>query len=282
LHIIGLSCGKPSAFSQRCHYPACEAGKGQALSLAQRWLIWGIVPFTMNNESLPDMLIPWLVLLVVVTAFVVWLWRVTGEACEADWGRPWMNHLDGFNRLFCRYYHRLQGDRIYLPESGPAILVANHISGLDPLLLIAASRRPLRFIIASEQYHRFGLTWLFRAVGCIPVDRKGRPERAFRAALKALEEGEVVALFPHGTIHLDSDPPRRLKPGAVRLAQLADCPITPVRIEGAKAQRHIFLPVLLRARARVENLAGLYCQGQEAADCLKQLQQRLDAAPPSA
>jgi len=217
--------------------------------------------------------------LLLLLAFGLWrLWRVTGEACEADWGRPWMNHLDGLNRLFCRHYHGLQGDYIYLPETGPAIVAANHISGLDPLLLIAASRRPLRFIIASEQYHRFGFTWLFRAVGCIPVDRKGRPERAFRAALKALEEGEVVALFPHGTIHLDSDPPRRLKPGAVRLAQLADCPITPVRIEGVRAQRRIFLPVLLPARARVENLDILKCEGEEAAACLKRLQRSLEVS----
>lgn len=205
------------------------------------------------------------------------LWQITGKACGADWGRPWMNHLDGLNRLFCRHYHRLQGERIYLPQSGPAIVAANHISGLDPLLLIAASDRPLRFIIASEQYHRFGLTWLFRAVGCIPVDRKGRPERAFRAALKALDQGDVIALFPHGTIHLDSDPPRRIKPGAIRLAQLADCPITPVRIEGARAQGDIFLPLLLRARAKIDNLDILKCDGAEPTACLKQLQHYLEA-----
>lgn len=216
--------------------------------------------------------------LLILLALGLWrLWRITGEACGADWGRPWMNHLDGLNRLFCRHYHRLHGDRIYLPESGPAIVVANHISGLDPLLLIAASSRPLRFIIASEQYHRFGLTWLFRAVGCIPVDRKGRPERAFRAALKALEQGEVVALFPHGAIHLDSDPPRRLKPGAIRLAQLANCPITPVRITGARAQGQVILPVFLPARAKIENFDILKCDGQEAKACLKQMQNYLEA-----
>lgn len=219
-----------------------------------------------------------IIVLLFLLAFGAWkLWQISGQACGADWGRPWMNHLDGLNRLFCRYYHRLQGDRLYLPKSGPAIVAANHISGLDPLLLVAASDRPLRFIIASEQYHRFGLTWLFRAVGCIPVDRKGRPERAFRAALKALEQGDVVALFPHGAIHLDSDPSRRLKPGAIRLAQLADCPITPVRIEGAKAQGKIFLPLLLPARARVANLDILNCERDEGAECLKQLQRLLEA-----
>ena len=220
--------------------------------------------------------------LVLLALILLWrLWRAAGTANEVDWGRPWMNRLDGLNRLFCWHYHRLQADCIELPAKGPAILVANHISGLDPLLLIAASPQPLRFIIATEQYQRFGLTWLFRAAGCIPVDRKGRPERAFRAALKALAEGEVVALFPHGKIHLDSDPPRRLKPGAVRLAQLARCPITPVRLGGVKAQGHIFLPVLLRARAKIENFLPLSCENQEASACLHQLQERLETGAKS-
>jgi 1-acyl-sn-glycerol-3-phosphate acyltransferase len=215
--------------------------------------------------------------LLAAAAFLLWrLWRAMGVANEVDWGRGWMNRLDGLNRLLCWRYHRLRADCIELPEQGPAILAANHISGLDPLLLIAASPRPLRFIIAAEQYHRFGFTWLFRAVGCIPVDRQGRPERAFRAALKALEEGEVVALFPHGTIHLDNEPPRRLKAGAVRLAQLARCPITPVRLEGVKAQGRIFLPVFLRANARIENFPLLSCEEMETAECLKRLQRLLD------
>lgn len=219
-----------------------------------------------------------MVLLAVLFVLFLYLWRVAGRASEVDWGGAFYNHLDGLVRLYCRRYQRLDGDNLYLPPSGPAIVVANHITGIDPLLLIAASRRPLRFIIAREHYERFGFTWLFRAAGCIPVDRIGKPERAFRDALKALECGEVVALFPHGTIHLDSDPPRRLKPGAVRLAQLADCPITPVRIEGVRAQRRIFLPVLLPARARVENLDILKCEGEEAAACLKRLQRSLEVS----
>lgn len=203
---------------------------------------------------------------------LLWLWRVCGRASEVDWGGAWQNRIDGFNRLLCRKYHRLHGDALYLPESGPAIVVANHISGLDPLLLIAATKRRLRFIIAAEQYHRFGLTWLFRAAGCIPVDRKGRPERAFREALKALGNGDVVALFPHGAIHLDSDPYRRLKPGAVRLAQLANCTIFPARIGGVRAEGGVLLPVMLRAKARIENFPAIECENRETDACLKEIE----------
>ena len=214
---------------------------------------------------------PWLLAGLLLLA-LAWLWYLGGRAAEIEWQHAWMNRLDGLNRLFCRRYHRLHADHIELPEQGPAIVVANHISGLDPLLMFAASRRKLRFLIATEQYYRFGLQWLFRAVGCIPVDRSGRPERAFREALAALREGEVIALFPHGKIHLDSEPPRHLKGGAVRLAQLAECPIYPVRIEGVRAQGRIFRPVFLRARAHLYNRPVLTCHGIKPRDCLQRLE----------
>ena len=215
---------------------------------------------------------PWLLVLLATLLMVVWLWRIAGRAAEVDWGGLLVTRIDGLGRIFCRRYHRLQGDTLHLPTSGPAIVVANHISGLDPFLLIAASKRRLRFIIASEQYHRFGLTWLFRASGCIPVDRTGRPERAFRAALKALQEGEVVGIFPHGTIHLESEPYRKLKPGAVRLAQLANCPIYPARIDGVRAEGSVFLSVLLRGRVRIESFAPISCHGREVKECLSEIE----------
>lgn len=219
---------------------------------------------------------PWL-LAGVLLLLLIWIWRASLRACLINWGHGWMNWLDGFNRLFCRYYHRLNHDMIELPEVGPAILVSNHISGLDPILMFAASRRKLRFLIATEQYHRFGFEWLFRAVGCIPVDRGGKPEKAFREALKALKDGDVVALFPHGKIHLDTEPSHRLKPGAVRLAQLADCPIYPIRIEGVRAQGGIFMPVLLRARARLSNRPVLACVDVPPRECLNRLEELLES-----
>jgi len=104
-------------------------------------------------------------------------------------------------------------------STGCALLACNHISGLDPFLLIAASPRPLRFMIAREEYERFGLRWLFRRGHCIPVDRDRQPERALREALRALNAGEVVAVFPQGGIQRESQGHRKLKGGVVRLAQ---------------------------------------------------------------
>jgi 1-acyl-sn-glycerol-3-phosphate acyltransferase len=184
-----------------------------------------------------------------IVAFVARLYRLLRAANFTEWGGSWLNLLDGLNRLFCRYYHRLQPFDLPIPSEGPAVVIANHVSGLDPLLLIAASRRPLRFLIAREQYERLGLNRLFRAVGCIPVDRQGRPERALREALKSLRQGEVVALFPYGRIHLPSERGLKLKPGALFLARRSAAPLIPVRIEGVSGIGRVISAVFIRSRA---------------------------------
>ncbi len=205
-----------------------------------------------------------------------WAWIALGRRAEADWGRAWLNRLDGLNRLFCRVYHRLRADPLPLPAQGPAVLVANHLSGLDPLLLIASARRPLRFLIAREQYERFGLRWLFRAVGCIPVDRSRRPELALREALRALRAGEVVAIFPQGRIHVPGrDAPPRIKPGAVYLARQLDCPLVPCRVDGVGAPGWVVGAVWVPSRARVSAFAPRRCP--RPAPCLSALECILNA-----
>ncbi len=210
-------------------------------------------------------------LLVLLVATAVCL-----RASEADWGRWWRNALDGLVRLFCNYFHRFQSQPIPLPERGPALVVSNHVSGLDPLLLITASRRPLRFLIAEEEYNRFGLTWLFRAAGCIPVDRGRRPDIALIQARRALEQGEVIALFPHGKIHLDSDPPRKLKGGVVKLAQWHNCPIFPVRLDGIRGEGRTVSAVMMRSHARLRSFPPLHCASQSPEHCLEQVRECIE------
>ncbi len=215
--------------------------------------------------------------LILLLAIAWWGWRRVGARHnEVDWGGPTINRIDGFLRWFCRRYHRLSATPIPLPESGPALVVANHVSGLDPFLLIAACRRPLRFLIAREQYERPLLNLMFRAAGCIPVDRTARPERAFREALRALAAGEVVALFPHGTIHLDSAPPRPLKKGVARLAQLADCPVFPVHLGGVRGEGHVVRGVLRRSRAVLQSYPPINCHELSGSDCLHYISEHIE------
>ncbi|MDH3468394.1 MAG: hypothetical protein OES26_21230 [Gammaproteobacteria bacterium] len=100
-------------------------------------------------------------LLIVAVALFGQVGRRPCVACErsnrADWGNAWLNRLDGLNRLFCRWYHRLEPTSGALPAHGATVVVANHVSGLDPMLILATCDRPLRFVIAREHYERFGL-----------------------------------------------------------------------------------------------------------------------------
>jgi 1-acyl-sn-glycerol-3-phosphate acyltransferase len=169
----------------------------------------------------------------------------------ADWGGKFSNRLAALISCFVHRYHGLSMKPIPLPDSGAAIVVCNHISGLDPLVLIAATPRPLRFLIAREEYERFGLQWLFRLGHCIPVERDKRPELAMRAALRAIDNGDVVALFPHGKIHLPADMPVRIKGGAVRLSQLTGAPVYPVHVEGIKGEGHTLLAIPLKSQIKL-------------------------------
>lgn len=189
----------------------------------------------------------------IITVFCFrWAVGHCDRANVADWGNKWLNRLDGLNRIFCQWFHRLQADDIQLPVSGGALLAANHISGLDPLLMIASCSRPLRFMVATEEYNRWWLKWLLETIGCIPVDRTGQPEKAFQAALRALDVGEVIGVFPQGRIQVPGDDPVELKRGVVALAHLADVPIIPLHISGVSGVGHTLLAVFLRSTARIK------------------------------
>lgn len=208
------------------------------------------------------------IIVFVIIGLLLW---VSIKYNEVDWGNRWFGLIDGLNRFLCIRFHRLQPAQIDLPQQGGCIVVCNHVSGLDPLVLIAAARRPLRFMIAREEYERFGLQWLFRGVGCIPVERSGRPELALREALRTLQAGEVLAIFPHGRMHLDSDPPRKLKKGVAWLASQTNAPIIPLRLTGVKGEAYTLLSVFMRSRINIENFATIYCDQSAGDECLEKI-----------
>ncbi len=212
-----------------------------------------------------------------LSLLIYYFLRYLESFSTADWGSRKVNRIAGFISLFCRYLHRFQFDLLSLPSSGGALVASNHISGLDPFLLIAASPRPLRFLIAREEYERFGMTWLFRLARCIPVDRDGRPERALREALTALGQGDVVAVFPHGGIHLNTHPPRKLKGGVIFLAQKAHCSIYPVRVDDVRGAGLTALALLVPSSSSLKAFPALDCDGSEHGDCLARLTSILDS-----
>jgi 1-acyl-sn-glycerol-3-phosphate acyltransferase len=123
-----------------------------------------------------------------------------------------------------------------IPRRGPAIVACNHISYLDPLVVAyvirRAGRRP-RFLAKSELFTG-PLGWALRATGQIEVMR-GTPQApaALDRALAALESGEVVVIFPEGTVTTNPElEPMAPKSGAVRLALRARAPVIPCAVWG--------------------------------------------------
>ena len=189
----------------------------------------------------------------------------------ADWDHFIINVIDGWIRIYCRYYHQFIYQPVPVSNNGPTLLACNHLSGLDPFLIVAACSHPIRFMIAIEEYERFGLQWMFRLAGCIPVERSGRVETAFRSSLAALQNGEVVALFPEGGINRTDLPLRKLKPGIIKLAKMANVPVTPLRIEGMRGQGHTLPALLLPSKSRLYVMPELDCVNRTNEDSLIQL-----------
>ncbi|MGJ7582249.1 MFS transporter [Variovorax sp. RHLX14] len=104
------------------------------------------------------------------------------------------------------YRFRIRGDA-HIPTEGPAVLVCNHVSFIDAVLLMAASPRPIRFLMDHRIFRVPVLGWLFRLAKAIPIaPQKDDPvayARAFAEAAKVLRDGDLLAIFPEGAITQD-------------------------------------------------------------------------------
>ena len=88
-----------------------------------------------------------------------------------------------------------------VPAEGPAIVAALHRSWLDPACVGGACPRPVSFLMHRDVYHVWWGRWFYRRMEAIPVPVGGGPSTAaLRAALRRLEEGEVLGIFPEGGI----------------------------------------------------------------------------------
>jgi 1-acyl-sn-glycerol-3-phosphate acyltransferase len=129
----------------------------------------------------------------------------------------------------------VEGDE-HLPLHGPVIVVANHISEYDSvvvgLALDGLGRRP-RFLGKKELFDKPVLGSMLRNIKQIPVDRAGDRNATLPMALERLDEGEAVVLFPEGTIST-SFVPAEPKHGAARLALASGAPVIPVGTWGGQ------------------------------------------------
>jgi 1-acyl-sn-glycerol-3-phosphate acyltransferase len=103
----------------------------------------------------------------------------------------------GFTRLVCRY--RVTGlERV--PQAGPLLIVANHLSFYDPLLLGLILQRRVWFFTKAEIFRWPLIGWACKITGQIPVHRGESDRMALEKALAYLQEGKALMLFPEGTV----------------------------------------------------------------------------------
>ena len=145
------------------------------------------------------------------------------------------------NAIYCGFWHRLEvKGRDPLPTEGPCILICNHTCCIDHMLLQAATRRLLGFIIAKEIYEIWWFKPFCKLSGCIPVNRDGKDLVAMRAALRALQQGRVLPIFPEGHITVSSGRElREAKPGVAFIALKARVPVIPAYIRGTPLTKAI-------------------------------------------
>jgi 1-acyl-sn-glycerol-3-phosphate acyltransferase len=119
----------------------------------------------------------------------------------------------------------------HIPSSGPALIVSNHQSILDPPVIGGAAPRQIYFLAKAELFRIPLFGWLIRALHARPVRREGSDPRALRTAALLLEEGKALLVFPEGTRSLDG----RLgegKPGVGMLAVTSGAPVVPAYVSG--------------------------------------------------
>ena len=152
----------------------------------------------------------------------------------------------------------------HVPDDGPALLVCNHVSYVDALVLGGTIRRPVRFVMYYKIFRIPVLSWIFRTARAIPIaGAKEDPalmEQAFEEIDRALAAGEIVGIFPEGALTRDGGI-APFRSGVERILARRPVPVVPMALTGLwesmwsrrdSALRRARLPRRLRARIGVE------------------------------
>jgi 1-acyl-sn-glycerol-3-phosphate acyltransferase len=120
-----------------------------------------------------------------------------------------------------------------VPARGPYIIVANHISWLDPEWIAWAVWKPVKYMAKEEIFEWFFVGGFIRFIGCFPVKRGTSDRRAFVTALKVLAGGGVLGFFPEGH-RSETGTMITAHPGIAGIALRSGAPIIPVGVTGSR------------------------------------------------
>jgi 1-acyl-sn-glycerol-3-phosphate acyltransferase len=120
----------------------------------------------------------------------------------------------------------------HIPKTGPALLVANHQSFIDPVLVGLSTRRHLCYLARKTLFRKRAFAWFIRMLNAVPIDHHGVGKEGMKAILEQLQLGQAVVVFPEGERTHDGLM-HPLRPGIQLLVRRTQAPIVPIGIAGA-------------------------------------------------
>lgn len=140
----------------------------------------------------------------------------------------------GIFKFYAKFIMRVEVNGIEnIPESGPLVVMSNHISFLDPPLIGAIMPRKIHYMAKAELFKNKFIGAIFKKLGAFPLKRGTGDSRAFRKAIKILRNDEVLGIFPEGTRYPEGSPGEPHS-GSVMIAIMAKSPILPIAIKNIK------------------------------------------------
>ncbi|NVJ49249.1 MAG: MFS transporter [Gammaproteobacteria bacterium] len=138
--------------------------------------------------------------------------------------------------IFINIFYRIRLKGLEkIPEEGAAVLVCNHVSFMDALIIAGCCRRPIRFVMDHRIFKTPILSFIFRTAKAIPIapahQDQALMDRAFDKIAEYLEAGEVVCIFPEGKITADGNI-NTFKPGIEKIIERTPVPVVPMAISG--------------------------------------------------
>jgi 1-acyl-sn-glycerol-3-phosphate acyltransferase len=164
-------------------------------------------------------------------------------------------------RVYARVLHRVRFEGLeHVPSwrpgdepAGPLVVVANHSAGVDPLLIQAACGFEVRWMMMRMMMVP-AMAGLWDWAGIIAVEQNGRDTRAVREALRHLEGGGVLGIFPEGEIARPPGTVMEFQPGVGLIVGKSGAPVLVAVIEGTPSGVHAFASLFTPSRARVRFL----------------------------
>lgn len=164
---------------------------------------------------------------------------------------PMGNALHRINRLFTLVVHRVQWvGRHNVPATGPVILAANHTTGLDPFLMQGGVPRMVKWLMIGDYMFGFARP-LWRTIQPIALEKSASDMNKLRQVIATLRQGQIVGLFPEGSLQRTHRELQPFRPGIAMIARRANAKIVPVWIHGTPRKQNMLWHFLWPSRSLV-------------------------------